>query len=259
MALKKERKSEETKIETPRFCFTIMPFGGWFDDYYSKIYSPAIKNAGFESKRADDLYRPGTIINDIWTFTKDCSIVLADLTGKNPNVLYELGLAHAIAKPVILITEDISDIPFDLRALRVIEYNKNISNWGEVLQTKITKAMEEVVSSPLKSVLPAFLDVDDSKRTRSVTKQDKEIIELTQDIDALRRELRAVSQKSLRGDNARPEPEVAKNMLEQLFNENPSVSVSEIISFSEKRNIPTQWALEAFQNIKQDWEDSIPF
>jgi len=48
-------------------------------------------------------------------------VLLADLTGKNPNVFYELGLAHALAKPVILIAETLDDIPFDLRALRVIQ------------------------------------------------------------------------------------------------------------------------------------------
>ncbi len=92
MTDKKENKTKQT-------YFMIMPFRGWFDKYYEDIYKPAIEDAGFDSKRADDLYRPGNIVNDIWTYTKEASVILADLTNKNPNVFYELGLAHAITKP----------------------------------------------------------------------------------------------------------------------------------------------------------------
>ena len=76
-------------------CFVIMPFGGWLDDYYETIYRPAIQAAGLEPHRADDLYRPSTIVNDIWAYTRRAKLLVADLTGKNPNVFYELGLAHA--------------------------------------------------------------------------------------------------------------------------------------------------------------------
>src|SRR5687767_13683863 len=72
-------------------CFVIMPFGGWLDDYYTDIYCPAIKAAGLAPHRADDLFRPSTIVNDIWAYTKKARLVLADLSGKNPNVFYELG------------------------------------------------------------------------------------------------------------------------------------------------------------------------
>jgi len=140
------------------FCFTIMPYGNWFDTYYQKIYYPAIEEVGLKSTRADDLYRPSSIVHDIWQYTKDCKIVLADLTGKNPNVLYELGLAHAIGKPVILIVETMEDIPYDLRALRIIEYDKNAYNWGDLLRKKIVNALKEVILSPIKAVPHAFLD-----------------------------------------------------------------------------------------------------
>ncbi|HEX3745946.1 MAG TPA: hypothetical protein VHW09_18520 [Bryobacteraceae bacterium] len=82
-------------------CFVIMPFGGWLDDYYKAIYRPAIEAANLEPHRADDLFRPSTIVNDIWAYTRKAKLLLADLTGKNPNVFYELGLAHALAKPVV--------------------------------------------------------------------------------------------------------------------------------------------------------------
>lgn len=153
-----------------------MPFGGWFDDYYTQIYSPAIKDSGLQPRRADDLYRPGTIINDIWSYTKNSKIVLADLTGKNPNVLYELGLAHALAKPVILLAESLEDIPFDLRALRIIEYDKNAPNWSDQLRGKISSAIKEVLDAPLSAVLPTFLEIDETKSTRKITAYDEAYI-----------------------------------------------------------------------------------
>jgi hypothetical protein len=167
-----------------------MPFGGWFDDYYETIYRPAIEAADLKPTRADDLYRPGTIVNDIWNFTRSAKLVLADLTGKNPNVFYELGLAHSLAKPAILVTETLDDVPFDLQALRVLEYDKNVSNWGETLRQSITKAIRGVLAAPREAVLPTFLDVKPQSEHEPISEQDKAILEVRQDLDLMRRELR---------------------------------------------------------------------
>src|SRR5205085_3420649 len=86
-------------------CFTIMPYGEWPDYYYEKIYSPAIRAAKLTPRRADDISLPKTIMLDIWNLTSQAKVILADLTGSNPNVFYELGLGHALAKPAILVTD----------------------------------------------------------------------------------------------------------------------------------------------------------
>src|SRR5688500_9412198 len=131
MATKRTKRTNVPVVSdnADQTCFTIMPFGGWFDTYYTDIYVPAILEAGLTPHRADDLYRPSAIVHDIWDYTKQSRIVLADLTGKNPNVFYELGLAHALAKPAILVAQSMDDIPFDLRALRIILYDKNAPDW----------------------------------------------------------------------------------------------------------------------------------
>lgn len=172
----------EDQAQQEDICFTIMPFGGWRDKYYVDVFKPAIEAAGLIPCRADDLYRPGTIINDIWMYTKQARIILADLSSKNPNVLYELGLAHAIAKPAILVTESVDDIPFDLRALRVIEYDKNAPNWGDILMASITQSIAEVLSAPLKAILPTFLEVVEAKGKANVTLEQKEVMELRHEI-----------------------------------------------------------------------------
>jgi hypothetical protein len=171
-------------------CFVIMPFGGWLDDYYQDIYCPAIEAAGLEPHRADDLFTPSTIVNDIWQYTKRAKLVLADLSGKNPNVFYELGLAHALAKPAVLVAESMENVPFDLRALRVIVYDKNAPDWGTLLREKVTTAVKDVMKAPAESVLPAFLDTKGSASKTSVTPQEKELLEIRQQLDLLRSELR---------------------------------------------------------------------
>jgi hypothetical protein len=186
----RHRPGADTQAPGADVCFVIMPFGGWLDDYYDKIYRPAIDATGLKPHRADDLYRPSTIVNDIWAYTRQAKLLIADLTGKNPNVFYELGLAHALAKPAILIAEAMEDIPFDLRALRIIVYYKNHPHWGELLQAKLEAAIKEVLKSPQEAVLPAFLQVRESSGTRTVTQREKDIIEIKQELDLLRREVR---------------------------------------------------------------------
>src|SRR4051812_15457487 len=100
-------------------CFVIMPFGQDQDRYFSKVYAPAIKKAGLQPLRADSVFRSSGIVDDIWRLTQQATVLLADLTGQNANVFYELGLAHARGKPVVLTAATLDDIPFDLRSLRV--------------------------------------------------------------------------------------------------------------------------------------------
>jgi hypothetical protein len=189
-------KQSKDQVAETDICFVIMPFGSWFDYYYETVYVSAIKSTGLVPRRADDLYRPSAIVHDIWTLTQQAKIILADLSGKNPNVFYELGLAHALTKPAILITESMDDVPFDLRSLRVIVYDKNEPNWGEVLKKKIETAINEILVSPLEAVLPTFLRVRETTSKITVSKEEKELISLRQDVDLLKRQAQTVSEPS---------------------------------------------------------------
>ena len=183
-------KKNESNPKKDKCCFVIMPFGGWLNTYYDEIYIPAIEAADMKPTRADDLYRPGNIVNDIWNYTKSADIILADLTGKSPNVFYELGLAHAITKPAVLITASMDDVPFDLRSLRILVYDKNLPNWGEKLKKNITKALNETLKNPEDAIPPTFLETTRSKRIE-VSPKEKEILELKLGLDSLRREVRS--------------------------------------------------------------------
>ncbi len=103
-------------------CFIIMPFDPAFDDVYKLGIKQAIENAGLIPQRGDDIHKPGHILTQIWEALLRARFVVADLTRTNGNVLYELGLAHVLGHQAILLTQRISDIPFDLKSQRHIEY-----------------------------------------------------------------------------------------------------------------------------------------
>lgn len=138
-------------------CFVIMPFGALFNRYYQNIFVPAIQAAGLRPVRADDIFSSTSIMSDVWRNVRNASVVLADVTGKNSNVFYELGLAHASKKPVVIITSSLGDVPFDLQGLRLIEYDKNDETWGAVLAAKITDSLKVALQNPGAAIPTTFL------------------------------------------------------------------------------------------------------
>jgi hypothetical protein len=129
-----------------------MPFHDPFNEYYEEILAPAVKAAKLEPIRADQIYSTGPVINDIITQIRESEIIIADVTGRNPNVNYELGLAHAFERPVIIISQNPDDIPFDYRHHRVITYDTKRVKWVKELAGKITKTIELVRRNPKSAV-----------------------------------------------------------------------------------------------------------
>jgi hypothetical protein len=121
-------------------CFVMMPFSPPIGGYYSLIYEPAIKKAGLTPVRADaDIFGSGKIMDQIWQGITSAKILVAEMTTKNPNVFYELGLAHALKKPVVLISSNDKDVPFDLQHIRVIYYDMSDPFWGTKLLDKVAE------------------------------------------------------------------------------------------------------------------------
>ncbi len=103
-----------------------MPFDTSFDSVYKDIIKKTVEAFSLDCKRADELFGTKPIMSDVWDYIQKAGFLIADLTGRNPNVFYELGLAHAIDKKVILITQKIEDIPFDLKHYRCVIYENSI-------------------------------------------------------------------------------------------------------------------------------------
>ena len=104
-------------------AFVLSPFAEPFDTVYEDHLKPSVESlSGLRCLRAADINDNRPIMEDIWKSINEARIIISDLTGKNPNVFYETGIAHTIGKEVVLITQSIADVPFDLRHLRCIVY-----------------------------------------------------------------------------------------------------------------------------------------
>lgn len=99
-----------------------MPFAEKFQPIYEDHIQRIVTEAGLSSQRADEIASTNLITWDIWERINKARFLIADLTDRNANVFYEVGLAHAISKDVILLTQNMGDIPFDLQSLRFIVY-----------------------------------------------------------------------------------------------------------------------------------------
>jgi hypothetical protein len=157
----KQKKSESSvRAKGAESCFVMQPFAAPLGEYFEKIFKPAVEKAGLTPVRADaDIFGTGKIIDQVWRGINSAKILIAELTTRNPNVFYELGLAHALNKPVILISSNEIDVPFDLQHIRVVYYDVNDPFWGAKL---IDKVSEKIVSA-LERPEEAIFKIDERK------------------------------------------------------------------------------------------------
>ena len=102
----------------------MMPFDAAFDSVYEAVRK-ACKRLHLELLQVDEIYGPTHIIDDVFSTIEQSQLVISDLTGRNPNVLYETGLAHARNRDVVMIVQNKEDIPVDLRHIRYVKYLPN--------------------------------------------------------------------------------------------------------------------------------------
>ncbi|NUQ53623.1 MAG: hypothetical protein HUU19_13110 [Phycisphaerales bacterium] len=153
-----ERLGKKAAVSSGDTCFVMMPFKSPHGEYYAQIYQKAIEKAGLTPVRADaELFGTGKIIDQVWRGINDSKVLVAELTTRNPNVFYELGLAHALRKPVVLISGNSEDVPFDLRHIRVIYYDTNDPFWGQKLLDKVAENILSAINNPEEAVFDKAL------------------------------------------------------------------------------------------------------
>ena len=109
----------------------MMPFGKKFDRVYEAIKS-ACETEEYRPLRVDEIYGPNPITSDIFSTIVQSKLVISDLSERNPNVLYETGLAHALNRDVIMIVQNEDDIPFNVHHLRYLSYLPNEEGLGNL-------------------------------------------------------------------------------------------------------------------------------
>jgi hypothetical protein len=144
----------DVSVKTGETCFVMQPFAPPYGDYYEKIFKPAIEKTGLQAVRADaDIFGTGKIIDQVFRGIMAAKVLVAELTTRNPNVFYELGLAHAMNKPVVLVSSNEPDVPFDLQHIRVIYYDVNDPFWGNKLIEKVAENILSALTNPEEAVL----------------------------------------------------------------------------------------------------------
>jgi len=121
----------------------MMPFHPSFDAVYATLKHTA-ESINLRCRRADDIWENPAVIQDVVALIDRSRVVICDCTGRNPNVFYEIGIAHTLGRDVILITQSEADIPFDLRHLRYISYLNNGEGLS-ALSARLTPRLTDLV------------------------------------------------------------------------------------------------------------------
>ncbi len=112
-------------------CFILMPFQPRWSPRIHDLLSKILRESGLTPKRADEIFR-ADIMENIWRALNECRLVVADVTGRNPNVFYELGIAHTLGKDVVILTQNKKDVPFDIQRFKYIEYEDNADGYEKL-------------------------------------------------------------------------------------------------------------------------------
>ena len=118
-------------------AFVLMPFSKKFDEIYTFGIKEPLISLGLKCERADEIQFTGDILSQVYKRIRESRVIVADMTGRNPNVFYEVGFAHALGKETVLLTRSSADIPFDLRGINHIVYKGNIVNLRDILLERV--------------------------------------------------------------------------------------------------------------------------
>jgi nucleoside 2-deoxyribosyltransferase len=129
------------------FAFVLMPFDEAFDDVYQLGIKEVAQSLDIRAERVDEqIFHKENILERIYGQINAADLIISDMTGRNPNVFYETGYAHAKGKTCVLLTSRADDIPFDLKHHRHIIYGDSIKNLRMSLETELTFAKSDVIN-----------------------------------------------------------------------------------------------------------------
>ncbi len=126
---------------TPLDVFVVMAFKPALRPIYDDHILKVTKSLNLVAQRGDDFFTAHHIMSDVWEAINAARLVIADCTGRNPNVFYEIGMAHTLGRTVVMITQDKKDVPFDLQSIRFIPYEYTPPGMMEI-EEKLTQAQK---------------------------------------------------------------------------------------------------------------------
>jgi hypothetical protein len=205
-----------TKEKEPKTCFVIAPIGAdgsdvrvRSDQVLKHIIAPAAKECGYEAIRADQISEPGLITSQVIQHVVEDPLVIADLTGRNPNVFYELALRHALKKPVVQIIHATESIPFDVAASRTVHVDHHDLDSAARAREEIIKQVRAVERNPADVDTPISVAIE----LQSLRQSDNPLEKSNAEIITMLQELRA-GVADLREEGRRPR--LHPGMIEEL-------------------------------------------
>lgn len=232
-------------------CFVAQPFHEPFSRYYDAVFKPAIEDVGLRPIRGDSIFRAGDIVGQVVEMLVESAVVLGEISMLNANVYYELGIAHTIGKPTVLVTQAIDVVPFDLRALRIIVYNKDDPHWGETLRVGLAKALTETITKPSLSVPIAVTAAlkGMTERKESDTTRDRDLAEVSARIDSLQRAVQVSLQVDTLPSQRSPRAQAARETIEQLIQN--GLTDSEISDRMVSNGVTRLWTEETLHELRE--------
>ena len=173
MEKKRATRTTRTRQRTQKATktvFVLMPFDdALVGGVYEELIGWAFKQAGFTVNRADDMESSSqrNILKDVINGIDAADVIVADLTDSNANVFYELGIAHALDKNVVLITQDIESVPFDLRSYKILEYDRRLGQIGAA-KNELRAIAKDIANDNARFGSP-FSDFRPSRRAKATT------------------------------------------------------------------------------------------
>ncbi len=175
-------------------CFVIMPIGARESEARSRsdkvlrhVIRPAVSECGYVPIRADEIAEPGLITSQIIQHVIEDPLVIADLTGHNPNVFYELAIRHAVRKPFIQLIEIGESIPFDVGNLRTVDVDHRDLDSVERCKAALIRNIRAIEAAPTDVESPISVSVDLLHLRRSDNPVEQGNAEILQSLAELRR------------------------------------------------------------------------
>jgi hypothetical protein len=209
-----------------KICFVIAPIGEpnsdirkRSDQILNHIITPAVVECGYEPVRADQIPDPGQITRQVIQNIVDAPLVIADLTGRNPNVFYELGVRHAFQKPYIQLITENEQLPFDVAGSRTIFVDHRDLDSVSKARDEIVRQIKSIEKSSYPVDSPVSLAVDIQSLKKSDEPEQRNLADIIVSIDEVNRGIQNI-QKELSSGAQWKDQKIVQEMMftaERLF------------------------------------------
>jgi hypothetical protein len=186
-------ETKDMTIKQKKICFVISPIGEEDSDTRKRsdqvlkhIITVPIEMLGYEVIRADKISEPGIITSQIIEYIVDSSLVIADLTERNPNVFYELALRHAIRKPLVQLIKKGELIPFDVAATRIIQFDLHNLDSVEAAKVEISAQVKSLEAGKNDTDNPISVSLDLKMLKESGNPEERSLADIVEAISDLR-------------------------------------------------------------------------